>query len=121
MIPIFGSETLLDGREILVLRERSIMVGVGSGELFRTQSASQFTLVESAIMVAVQLVKQCRCGLLRFRAVDRALVIRGKHSNPVRMAGLRQDRRYAGKQDPGGKCENYGAARYHRGHLSGSD
>src|SRR6202035_1929677 len=94
------------------------MVGIGSGELFRTQSASQFTLVESAIMVAVQLVKQCRCGLLRFREIDRAIVIRVKHSNPVRMAGLRQDRRYAGKQDTGGKCENYGAARYHGGHLS---
>src|SRR5258708_24697390 len=53
MIWICGSETLLDDREILVLRERSIVVRVGSGELFRSQSASQFTLVESAIMVAV--------------------------------------------------------------------
>src|SRR5438128_9729343 len=53
MIWICGSETLLDDREILVLRERSIVVRIGSGELFRSQSASQFTFVESAIMVAV--------------------------------------------------------------------
>src|SRR6266404_6056291 len=53
MIWICRSETLLDDREILVLRERSIVVRIGIGELFRSQSASQFTFVESAIMVAV--------------------------------------------------------------------
>src|ERR1700681_3450028 len=53
MIWICGSETLLDDGEILVLRERSIVVRIGSGALSRSQSASQFTFVESAIMVAV--------------------------------------------------------------------
>ena len=40
MIWICGSETLLDDREILVLRERSIVIRIGIGELFRSQSAS---------------------------------------------------------------------------------
>ena len=53
MIWICGSETLLDGREILVLRERPIVVRIGSGQLLLRQSASQFTFVESAIMVAI--------------------------------------------------------------------
>src|SRR5713226_8822708 len=37
MIWICRSETLLDDREILVLRERSIVVRIGIGELFRSQ------------------------------------------------------------------------------------
>src|SRR5260221_5002644 len=41
MIWICRSETLLDDREILVLRERSIVVRIGIGELFRSQSAAR--------------------------------------------------------------------------------
>src|ERR1700680_1107548 len=37
------------------------------------------------------------------------------------MAGLRKDRQYAGKEGTGGKCENYGAPRYHGGTFPGSD
>ncbi len=53
MIWICGTETLLDYREILVLRERSIVVRIGSGQLLLRQSAGQFTFVESAIMVPI--------------------------------------------------------------------
>src|ERR1700681_1401080 len=53
MIWICGRETLLADGEILVLRERSMVDRIGSGELFQSQPASQFTFVESAIMVAV--------------------------------------------------------------------
>ena len=53
MIWICGTETLLDYREIFVLCERSIVVRIGSGQLLLSQSASQFTFVESAVVVAI--------------------------------------------------------------------
>ena len=101
-----GIETLLDYREILVLGERSIVVGIGSGQLLLRQPAGQFTFVERAIMVRIQLVKQRGCSLFCFREVDRAIAIRVKHSNPVRTAGLRQNRRPTDQQSTGGKSEN---------------
>jgi hypothetical protein len=58
MIGICGTEALLDDRKILVLRERAIVVRIGSGELLRSHPLSQFTLVERAIMIAIQSVKQ---------------------------------------------------------------
>jgi hypothetical protein len=58
MIGICGIETLFDHREIFVPREGPIVIGIGSRQLFRKQSARQFPLVERAIMVALQLVER---------------------------------------------------------------
>ena len=52
MIRIRGTETLLDHREIFVLGEGPIMIGISSGQLLRRQSAGQLPFVESAVMVA---------------------------------------------------------------------
>src|SRR6202011_4870060 len=53
MIRVCCTETLLDHGEIFVLGKGAIVVGIGSGQLFRSQSACQLSFVERAFMVAV--------------------------------------------------------------------
>jgi hypothetical protein len=75
VIRIGGVETLLDNGKILVLRERAIMVGIGHSQLLGRQEPSQFMLVQRAVLVAFQSVKASGRRLLRFREVDRTIIV----------------------------------------------
>src|ERR1700682_1154105 len=85
-------EALLDDSKIFICGQCSIVVRIGSGELFGTQSPCEFVLIESAVMIAVQVREQGGRRLLHFRKIERSVVVRVKHPNRIGAAGPCQGR-----------------------------
>src|SRR5437870_4991548 len=50
-------EALLDEREKFILVQSTVVVGVDRGEILGVEPAAQFTSVEGAVMIAVELVE----------------------------------------------------------------
>src|SRR5258706_4624788 len=69
-VPIGGFESLLDGCEILVLRQGAVMVPILGRQFLGTQPALQFASVERSIVVAIESIEQRRCRRLCFVEVD---------------------------------------------------
>jgi hypothetical protein len=51
-------EPLLDDGEKFVLRQRSVVIGVGRGKFLGPQSACQFASIERPVVIAIQSVER---------------------------------------------------------------
>ena len=58
VIWIGGAETLLDNGKVLVLRDSAVFVRIGRSQLLSRQASCQFFLVQRAVLVALQSVKE---------------------------------------------------------------
>src|SRR6202043_3033415 len=99
--------------KIFICGQCSIVVGIGSGELFGTQSPCEFMLIESAVMIAVQAREQGGRRLLHFRKIERSVVIRIEHSNRIGAAGPCQGRQACTGQYRSSQRQQNKPARYH--------
>src|SRR5204863_2865122 len=66
IVGVGSLEALLDDREVLVLCERAVLVGIGSRQFLRVQAPAQLAPVKRAVLVAVEPVEQRGCCFLRF-------------------------------------------------------
>src|SRR5580658_8634165 len=75
MVDVSGLEALIDHREILVLGQGVVLVGIGGGELSAAHAAVQFLEVERAVMVGIELVEQIHGRLLGFAEIHRSVIV----------------------------------------------
>src|SRR6516164_10591926 len=76
IVGIGSVEAFLHEREKFILVQSSVVVGVGGSEILGVEPAAQFALVESAVVIAVELVEQLGSRALRFGEIDGAIMIR---------------------------------------------
>ena len=88
MIRIGGAETLFDESQILVLCQRTVVIGIGRGQLFRRQSPHQFVLVQRAVLVVLKLVEQRRGRSLGFAKIDGAVIVGVEQAYQAAMPGF---------------------------------
>ncbi len=75
MIEVGGLEALLDHREILVLGQGAVLVGIGGGEFSAAHAAVQFLAVERAVMVGIEPVEQIHGRLLGFAEIHGSVIV----------------------------------------------
>jgi hypothetical protein len=76
IVGIGSLEALLDKRDKFIFVQSPVFVGVGRGEILGIEPTAQFTSVEGAIMIPVELIEQLPGCSLRFSEIDCAVVIR---------------------------------------------
>src|SRR5271156_441784 len=90
VIDIRLPETLLDHGEVLVLRERPILVEIGHSQLALRQSPAQFLRIQRAVVIVVEFVEQRFGGLFRLCKIDRSIGVRVESFRQARAGGRRR-------------------------------
>jgi hypothetical protein len=74
---VIGSfEELGDGREIFVLADRPIVVGVSLFDFLKGETAVKLSYAERAILVTIELIEERGCGGIGLVHVDCAVLVR---------------------------------------------
>src|SRR5215471_19208947 len=66
---------LLEDDEVFILGQRSVLIRIGGGKFLSAQSASQFALVESAVVITIELVEKGAPCLLDLFKIEDAVVV----------------------------------------------
>src|SRR5262249_40969743 len=68
-------EARLDDGEVVILGQRAVLIRIGGGKFLGSQSASHFALVESAVVITIELVEKGAPCLLDLVKIEGAVVV----------------------------------------------